>query len=917
MVKRGGRLPTSMRALRRLAVGLSCCLALAAGGSVVSLAEVDPSIAVEGTLESPAVHPMVLDRQADRLYAFTSTLGEIAEFDLSRPPGRMFVRLRRFYPTSARLRPGAYLALDEGSRKLYLIDDPDSVSQPRCVPRPAPCATIRSIDLNRLELTDDEWNLSALVPGFSPLGMTYDERDRRLYVLGTFRGFLREALDGPKAPVAPIGVVALDVDLNGPPAVAWVRVIKTCTLPLLDIASGAPIFRSARYDALYFGCSRADSVIGGMQLPGHVGVVRLWFDPRVTNADLVDPQTSESFREDFYRASGSFGNASGFVSRLGFDKASERFVMVSNAANTAGVWVFDGILSAWVGFVLSTGANLGLGLEPLTGTMLVKDGAYGFNVVDVRSTPASQGVRYSLPAVASAGDAFFDGHGRMFWNDGGGHVVWGRVPPLPPRFSSEVDYDSITQDVDEGPDTQVTFAGSSAGFGARMSIVGGSTGLTAPFRPSTFSRGIENKVGTTPFLSGGDRGFELGQVSSLDVRETGAQAAAQAVTLDDNSSNDERTIRGLDLHAEAARDARFAAGVLNRDPEEASRATEPLAEVPDAIRKPLGETSWPWEEAFCIDGGGAPQESQEPKATDPQASGHSAAVVTCSLAGERAHAFSRASTMSSGPVSIGEALISSDASRLPGRSVVESHAVVRDVDISLDGAGSLRFARVTNDVVTVAGGRPGTAQVEETRAVQGVELRDAEGKILYECGTTCDVNVVAAMVNQNLGGDMRMTVPVPEIIETPGGAFAGFRERSDRYVNDLVMNNDASRAMPAIEIELFHEYSDKSRTVIQLAAIDSSSLYGITLNEQAVAPGPPIQPGPDPGPTKALGTPPGGQASVGEPVRPPVGVVPTLVQQALFLVRSPGQALSMLLVVSLLLGFGALSRRRRALGGIL
>jgi hypothetical protein len=515
-----------------------------------------------------------------------------------------------------------------------------------------------------------------------------------------------------------------------------------------------------------------------------------------------------------------------------------------------------------------------------------------------------------MPEGVGSGDAFFDGRGRMYWGKDG-KIQVAHVPVLPPRSSTEVDYDTITEDVDEGPATNVTFSGTAAGFGARLTVVGGSGGATSPVRPSTFSGSIEDQVGTTPFLASGDRGFHLGKLTTLDLRGSGAQASAQAVAPDDVTGNDDRTVRGLDLHREAVRDARFLSEQASQDPDTTEGHLEPLEGLPDGARQPLAGTSWPWAPTFCIDGGGQPQR-------DAQEAGSSAARVSCDLDALQADASSSSAAVASGGVSIGEASITSSARRVPGQVVLESHASSRDIAIVAEGAGSLRIGEVALDVVTIAGGRPGTARVEYTRTIGAVEIRDAQGKLVYGCGTTCDVHVVAARVNETLGGDVKMQVPEPEVIRTERGAFAGFHKAFDRYISDLVMNNDTSQAMPAIQLELFHDFADKSRTYVQLAAIDSASLYGITSGADSPgpvpAPGPPLEridPVVDTTPVVDLEPAP-------LPAGPPAqGFLPAIVRQAMFLVRSPGEALSMFLILSLIAGFAALSMRRRALGGVL
>lgn len=70
-------------------------------------------------------------------------------------------------------------------------------------------------------------------------------------------------------------------------------------------------------------------------------------------------------------------------------------------------------------------------------------------------------------------------------------------------------------------------------------------------------------------------------------------------------------------------------------------------------------------------------------------------------------------------------------------------------------------------------------------------------------------------------------LPDPEVEATPKGAFAGVRQSDGRAFRDETVNNDGSRALPALRVELYNDAESRSRVVADFAAIDATSTYFI------------------------------------------------------------------------------------------
>src|SRR6185436_12514966 len=104
-----------------------------------------------------------------------------------------------------------------------------------------------------------------------------------------------------------------------------------------------------------------------------------------------------------------------------------------------------------------------------------------------------------------------------------------------PSSVAQTDYDGLTTDVPEGAKTEASYSGSLSGFGSRIALVGGtggvvtSTGYTLTGTSVDEIRPVWDR-GSIVGLGPGDRGVFFGHVGSIDVRNSGVTASAQAVT---------------------------------------------------------------------------------------------------------------------------------------------------------------------------------------------------------------------------------------------------------------------------------------------------------------------------------------------------------------------------------------------------
>jgi hypothetical protein len=822
----------------------------------------------------------LVDAAHRRAYGHRLGAGTITEYDLDRPVAKMKLREAPLPSTvvAGNFSPNQ-VALDSQHRRVFYLD---WTGQDTTCPYQS---LVRSLDLVTLKAYGAPWDLNVQVPGFYAEGITYSATDHRIYLVGSLgcEAFLAGSVQ--PAPVLPVVIVALDADSG---KLQWTKTLSKCLHNMTIFSNGGAIFRSDHFPALYVGCMRPDAPFGVAPFPGQAGILRLWIDP---HGGLTAPA---AFREELFAISGSFMDTSGANGQLLYDPHSERLMLATHSETTPGIWVLDGIMSAWVGFIpAEDGANSPIGLDTSTGHIYMRSGNLGgapLIVADTRQTPVPQGRSYHLN---------FQIPGTYFWiADPVRHLVFAmaferqkkggsRTYPVVLRDTipsgsalPSIDYDSLTSDVPESASTISAFSGTSSGYGVNFEYIGGVGGTTAPAYQNPFTQNA-NLVPRNSAISAGDRGVALSVLPSIDLRNVGASATAQEVTPDISTDDDRRTYQG----------------------QVAQKGEQ--AGLGDAAQQVAAQMDWPWPAATCLDAGG--------KAIDAggaQQGGEAAAH--CNLAKERASASASTGVENLDGVTVAGSSISSETFRGATGIVTKTVSRVRGLSLDVPGSGSLRIGSIELHVQTVAHGRSRTAHVTWAREISGAVLDDAQGHEVFSC-SVCDADELAAEVNDLFGLKVRMHVPEPQIAQTPHGAYAGFSKTVADYVNDLTALNDTSRAMPALQLEVYNDYQDRSRFLVQLAGIASDSIYGISMLPTDNVVTPPVLPLPKikiPRPPVPVAT----NATVVTPPASSSSLIHRLITSTLLLVRSPKDAL--LIALTALLFFGAIvisARRRRLL----
>lgn len=631
--------------------------------------------------------------------------------------------------------------------------------------------------------------VTTALPGFYPTGLTYSAADDRLYAVGEMAVDNVVHSSPATANRRPTGLVttvaAFDPD-DG--SLLWWRHVPECPLPLYTLNLGSFIARSSAKAAtptLLFACTTSSAALFySEQFPGQQGLAELRITPTAGPADAPD------FDLRYHPISGTYFNGAA-AGVAGYDYGADRFFLQSLALKTPVAWVFDARLGGWVGAITAPyNTNYYLGVNQATGRYYmggVRPGGDGFFLVaDGRATPPQNGIAFGKE-LAPTGFVFADPTSNRIVvpRDHRNLVLRDRSSPALP--ASPVDYDALTDDVPETPDTYVSFTGDAGGFGSRITAVGDTAGV-----------GGITPTGST--LPAAGRGAVMARVPTANVQAAGASAAAQAASVDTTTG--------------------------------------------DAVER---NAAWPHEPRTCLDGGGGVD-------SPPAESIGGRAEVRCSLVAYESVASARYTGQGLGPVSVGDSRFDTRVKRGPkdGMATV-TKASSTGVGIEVPGVGSLVVGKVETVATSSAHGRSGTASASWTRTIEDVVVKDGAGRDLYRtkgCSTTVvhdgkkavdsgdagTCQEMAETIRRLLQTRVRLLFPEPAVVATPKGGFARVGQSEADAGREVTVNEqgkvfagDATtrRALPALQIDVYNDATERSRYVVQLAAVENSSIYSV------------------------------------------------------------------------------------------
>lgn len=731
-----------------------------------------------------------------------------------------------------------------------------------------PAGVVRTINLETLQV-DSTWVLAERgLPGFRPYGITFaaqDGQNGRVYLVGEMsQNNLGSAVNdtgGPPASPIPM-VVALEADSG---AVAWSLPIQSPCRHLLVRKRGAMLGRSLRDPSLYTFCDTGALPQGVRAYPGASGALRIRIDGDATQADAAQ------FDLEFFPVPGAYAPGQGIAV---FNPRADRVYATSLSEETPGAFVFDGERSAWVGHVAARDRHTKyLGMDEATGRLYMgsvrPDGSFGYlQFTDGLATPPPQATR--IDGLLVEEDPVVDPvTGRVLVKiemdtDEGEVDRWvvfeDTVPTiegLPPP-----DHDAETADVAEGPDTSVNYTVVSSGFGAMGRLVGGAGNagsytdqfLFGIFDPYATLRNQGVEAEEPVVVSQGDRTVAAADVPSVQLAAFGATGDAQALATDDGTTGE--IGEGGNLASEQGIPEQV---VLNEEDDEdgdesESEGEETTVPVTDAAGSPYRKVE-------CSDNGFDDDTTERSDSDDVDAGeleGHGAgtghARVVCDHAGQQSQATANwragpTAEDAAGPA-VAAAGFDTHLSRDPEASGAgtETVAVASGIELPVPEFGTLHVGEVRATAVTEAAGRPGTTSATWTRTVSGVVVTDADGAQLFpdedgagSCATVVSVQggedeerqeadncgLLVDALNQLLQPHVAVTLPSPDLDATPKGAYAQVRQTDGDFHNGRTVLGDSSRAVPALQLLITNDGTEKSRLLLHLAAIDTSTIYQI------------------------------------------------------------------------------------------
>lgn len=630
-----------------------------------------------------------------------------------------------------------------------------------------------------------------ILPGFFAGGITYSPEDDLLYIVGELSevGLIAQSTftAGSKAVNNFGAVVALDPD-DG--SLVWARLVRECRAPMYTFQIGSLIARSSpalARPSLVFPCTPGGTTLGTTNA-GQAGIAVLRIDP------ASDMAAAQAFDVDFFPIGGNYFN--GAQAGIGaYDPGSDRLFMQSLSATTPSAFVLDLRLGAWVGAITSPfTTNYRLGINPATGHFYMGGSGEWILVADGRATPPQNGV-FVDDGRGLASNAEVDPvTGRLFYRSSGQNyngstiVVEDTTESVPPR--SAVDYDRQTDDVAETEDTYIAFTGDADGFGARVTKVGDIGTVTGL---------LPNKTAPPPT----SRALALARVPGTSLQAAGASASAEAAALDTNTR----------------------------------QALKDNPQLPQ----------WPHGTNTCLDGG-------EGIRSEPETTPTGRAEVSCSLAGFEAKAEARHFAGSAMGATIGEAQFKSRVKRtVKGGMKSEAIALSSGVHVAIPGVGALDIGKVTAEATTTAHGQTKSGLASWKRTIEDVVVTNEEGEAVYRSpgcvteivndGTAVEHNdsptsceQLAEAVRQALQVHVRLILPTPDVVATPKGAFASVGQSEAQRLHEVTVSEQGRlfagdtttrRAVPAVQLDVYADSTERSRTIVQLATVESGAIFTI------------------------------------------------------------------------------------------
>lgn len=693
-------------------------------------------------------------------------------------------------------------------------------------------------------------------------GMTLDNDGQDLFLLGAGTG----GRLGPH-----IDRVSVKDLVAGTFASPWTQ--PYAVAPVLcpeALATNHPAGLLAHGNTLHFGC-RPTARIGGVgdsTLGQTSGVMRLSGVTRVASPEIT---------ATIFSSPGAHSSGDSLA-----DTYSRRLVLAGKGPDGPQFRVFDTDHSRYVGLVRGPGLGLqGMTNDPTTGRLYSSGGpvAPSLALSDLGPLLPTQGE--IVPAGTTVNDnnrqrrmAYDPTTKRLFV----AHQFQGktylailrdnltRYAPQPP-----LNYDAGALDAVDRPGvTDSSRAAGAGAYGAEHSLIGGIGAL--------YGNASNTQDSTATFK--GTRYLRQAAIGSASLTSSSATATAVLATEDS----------GTDQNRQAV-------------------SAESKQDLGHQFAKP----------AECSDFGSTPSKQPVKSMT---------AQVSCDLEKGRTHAAATFTSpggflmtlpgQQSGlpvPIEVGRATSEVTHTRAPGRGRLTTTVTASAHNIDLFGEVSI--GSVTSTVMVSTHGRSGTALASEPKVtITGLAVAGKPA-----CAGSCSLEQAQTILNEALGSRGHVEIPQASVIRTRGGTLASVGQDPWMHAEQVLdyEREEEDYTVPAMTLIVYLEGQQKSRLVVNLAAISASSIYRVfplmepapPAPEWTPPPGASLPPPPDRVAPPHYDPPPAGP--IASPTTSGGGLLNALVDTLRLSLRSPSQALPLILIWSLFAIAPYLSARRRLL----
>ncbi|MEO7819421.1 MAG: hypothetical protein ABIS18_09840, partial [Actinomycetota bacterium] len=567
-------------------------------------------------------------------------------------------------------------------------------------------------------------------------------------------------------PVTLIGWRAADFDggpLPGPGGMLGPRVLRNCrrdpvNAPGLNSDIASPMMITTQPDAEANLQMRTWVFIPCLTTPVSLSTAIV----RLNHATLFDPNATD---ERLIPAPPAISNWS-------VDEKRGRFLLV-NEADGADGWVYEASTNAYIGVIQISGSGLvtGFGVDEESGRLYAYNQSNGLMIAEMGQDPIPQADPYRIDLADSGWPMPIDVRRNKVFvipkPEARAHRYEIYEVPPPVKVDVKIDADSLTKQVkEEAGKTDAQYGGSATAYGVRSLLAGGLAGAIPTSGNNDLGR-VLREINSRCGLR--DREVVLAAIQQTDLQNSGREAKAAGVHLDNASVQDLERPSRCDVYNEAGlgfsllgvekalETLQFGSLYGKLDGIGGAPGGQGYA---DWVDKTLGDyTKWEYRAATC-----SKPIAQAGHNSDQLAGPTSVSCDKPGLVSAASEARAREDVIGPITIGVGKAYTTTEVHLDPARGLVsEATSVVENFKI-----GQVTIGYISNSATSFAKGRSGTSGTDKYEPV----ISGLRGSGITGCELRCDVNTAIAQLNTAFAGrvEFRTIKPDPILLKgSPGG----------------------------------------------------------------------------------------------------------------------------------------------------